>query len=131
MPRPKTPHPTPAELEILKLLWEHGPLTVREVLDQLNVAGPQRAYTTVMSLLNVMADKELLDREPEGRAFRYRPRVARQHTLGELVEDIWQRAFEGSTNTLVAHLLEQAQPTPDELQAIRETLRQYEQREKH
>jgi len=130
MPRPKTTHPTPAELEILKLLWDHGPLTVREVLDHLNTGGPARAYTTVMSLLNVMADKELLDREPEGRAFRYRPRVARKHTLGELVEDIWQRAFEGSTHALVAHLLEQAQPSPDELQAIRETLRRYEQREK-
>ena len=129
MPRPRTSHPTPAELEILKLLWDRGPLTVREVLDELNVAGPKRAYTSVMSLLNVMADKGLLDREPEGRAFRYRPRVAQRNTLGSLVGDIWQRAFEGSATTLVAHLLEQAQPTPDELKAIRETLRQYEQRE--
>jgi predicted transcriptional regulator len=130
MSRPKTLHPTPAELEILKLLWERGPLTVREVLDELNKpAGPKRAYTSVMSLLNVMADKGLLDREPEGRAFRYRPRVARRSTLGHLVGDIWQRAFEGSATTLVAHLLEQAQPTPEELKAIRETLRQYEQRE--
>jgi BlaI family penicillinase repressor len=129
MPRPKTSHPTPAELEILKLLWDRGPLTVREVLDDLNALGPQRAYTSVMSLLNVMADKELLHREPEGRAFRYRPKIARQQTLGGLVGDIWQRAFEGSATTLVAHLLEQAQPTPSELQAIRDALRQYEQRE--
>lgn len=130
MPRPKTAHPTPAELEILKLLWERGPLIVRDVLDELNASGPQRAYTSVMSLLNVMSDKGLLDREPDGRAFRYRPKVARQHTLGNLVGDIWQRAFEGSATTLVAHLLEQAQPSSAELQAIRETLRQYEQRER-
>jgi BlaI family penicillinase repressor len=129
MPRPKTPHPTPAELEILKLLWERGPLTVREVLDELNAVGPRRAYTSVMSLLNVMADKGLLEREPEGRAFRYRPRVGRRPTLGNLVGDIWQRAFEGSATTLVAHLLEQAQPTAEELKAIREALKQYEQRE--
>jgi hypothetical protein len=55
--------------------------------------------------------------------------VARKSTLGSLVGDICHRAFEGSAPTLVASLLEQSQPTPEELQAIRETLRQYEQRE--
>mgnify|MGYP000483547449 CR=1 FL=1 len=126
MPRPKTPHPTPAELEILKLLWDREALTVREVLELLNASGPQRAYTTVMSLLNVMADKGLLDREPDGRAFRYKAKAARQQTLASLVGDICQRAFEGSATTLVAHLLEQARPSPEELSAIRDLLQQYE-----
>lgn len=128
MPRPKNPHPTPAELEILKVLWERGPLTVREVLDVLNQSGPRRAYTTVMSLLNVMADKGLLEREPDGRAFRYKPRAARQRTLASLLGDIYRRAFEGSAATLVAHLLEQAQPSAEELREIRKVLQNYEHR---
>lgn len=126
MARPKTPHPTPAELEILKILWDSGPLTVREVLDLLNQSGPPRAYTSIMSLLNVMADKGLLDREPEGRAFRYRPAVERSKTLGSLVSDVWQRAFEGSASSLVAHLLDQAQPSADELAEIRRLLKNYD-----
>ena len=129
MARPKTPHPTPAELEILKILWDSGPLTVREVLDLLNQSGPARAYTSIMSLLNVMAEKGLLDREPEGRAFRYRPRAERSQTLGTLVGDVWQRAFEGSASALVAHLLDQAQPTADELAEIRKLLKNYEPHE--
>ncbi|MDX1967907.1 MAG: BlaI/MecI/CopY family transcriptional regulator [Planctomycetaceae bacterium] len=126
MARPKTPHPTPAELEILKILWDSGPLTVREVLDLLNQSGPPRAYTSIMSLLNVMADKGLLGREPEGRAFRYQPAVERSKTLGSLVGDVWQRAFEGSASSLVAHLLDQAQPSADELAEIRRLLKNYD-----
>lgn len=126
MARPRTAHPTPAELEILKVLWERGPLTVREVLETLNQTGTPRAYTSVMSILNIMADKGLLQREPLGRAFRYRPVVEQQTTLGSLVSDVWQRAFGGSASALVAHLLEEANPTPEELAAIRETLKKYE-----
>jgi BlaI family transcriptional regulator, penicillinase repressor len=126
MARPKTPHPTPAELEILKILWDSGPLTVREVLDHLNQSGSVRAYTSIMSLLNVMADKQLVDREPEGRAFRYRPREERSKTLGSLVSDVWQRAFGGSASSLVAHLLDEAQPSPEELAEIRKLLKAYE-----
>lgn len=126
MARPRTVHPTPAELEILKVLWDRSPLTVREVLETLNQTGTPRAYTSVMSILNIMADKGLLEREPVGRAFQYRPAAEQQSTLGGLVSDVWQRAFGGSASALVAHLLEEANPTPEELAAIRETLRKYE-----
>jgi predicted transcriptional regulator len=126
MARPRTAHPTPAELEILKVLWERSPLTVREVLETLNQTGTPRAYTSVMSILNIMADKGLLEREPVGRAFRYRAAAEQQTTLGGLVSDVWQRAFGGSASALVAHLLEEANPTPEELAAIRETLKKYE-----
>lgn len=126
MARPRTGHPTPAELEILKVLWDRSPLTVREVLETLNQTGTPRAYTSVMSILNIMAEKGLLEREPIGRAFRYRPAAEQQSTLGGLVNDVWQRAFGGSASALVAHLLEEANPTPEELAAIRETLKKYE-----
>jgi predicted transcriptional regulator len=129
MPRPKAPHPTPNELEILKILWDQGPLTVREVWDVLRSQQLERAYTSVLSLLNVMTDKGLLEREPQGRAFLYRPCVSREKTLKDLLGDLWQRAFSGSTSALVAHLLEEAQPSEAELRAIRQTLERFESSE--
>lgn len=129
MPRPKLPHPTPAELEILKILWDRGPLTVREVLDHTSTQGDSRAYTSVMSLLNVMADKGLLRREPDGRAFRYRPVINRQRALGQLITDVWQRAYEGSTSAMVAHLLSETRPSDTELAEIRRLLERFESSE--
>ena len=66
MARPKQPHPTPGELEILRVLWNHGSATVRQVMERL---PDKRAYTSVMSLMTVMAEKKLVTRKPQGRAF--------------------------------------------------------------
>lgn len=126
MARPKTPHPTPAELEILKILWDRGPLTVREVWDVLQSRKLRRAYTSVQSLLNVMAEKRLLKREPLGRTFRFDAHVSREKTVGTMLSDLWKRAYSGSTSALVAHLLDETQPSNAELQAIRETLQRFE-----
>jgi predicted transcriptional regulator len=126
MPRPKEEQPTAGELEVLKVLWDRGPSTVREVMDVLNAERP-RAYTSVMSLLNVMTDKGLVVRQPQGRAFIYRPKEAREATLGQLVGDLLGRAFEGSTSQLVAHLLDQTQPTKSELDEIHRAIQQYQQ----
>ena len=129
MARPKNQHPTPAELEILKILWDRGASTVREVLDSLKAQKKRRAYTSVMSLLGVMTEKGLLRRRMQGRAFVYEPRVERDRALGGMIGDLWDRAFGGSASALVAHLLEQASPTDDELREIRAAIDQYEQRE--
>jgi BlaI family transcriptional regulator, penicillinase repressor len=126
MARPKTPHPTPAELEILKVLWDRGPATVRDVVEVLNQQGPPRAYTTLMSLMSIMVGKDLLRRETVGRAFLYRPAVERESTLRGLLGDLWQRAFERSTAALVSNLLQAAPPSAAELDQIRATLRQFE-----
>jgi len=126
MARPKEEQPTAGELEVLKVLWDRGPSTVREVMDVLNAARP-RAYTSVMSLLNVMTEKRLVVREPQGRAFVYRPRNDRRRTLRRMVGDLLGRAFEGSTSQLVAHLLDQTKPTAEELEEIRRTIEQYQQ----
>lgn len=125
MARPKTEHPTPAELEVLKILWEHGPLTVREVLDELNRQQGRRAYTSVMSLLNVMTDKRLVVRRPKGRAFVYAAKAPRERTLARMVSDLWQRAYEGSALSLVNHLLAEAAPTAEELAEIERTIARY------
>jgi predicted transcriptional regulator len=125
MARPKEEQPTGGELEVLKVLWDRGPSTVRDVMDVLNESRA-RAYTSVMSLLNVMTDKGLLVREPQGRAFVYRPAIEREATLQRMVGDLLGRAFEGSTSQLVAHLLDQSQPTARELAEIRKAIEQYQ-----
>ena len=129
MPRPKNEQPTPAELEVLQLLWESDVLTVRDVMEQLNQTRP-RAYTSVMSLLNVMSDKGLLVREPFGRAFKYRVAKPREKTLGNLVNDLVHRAFDGSKTALVAQLLEGSTPTRVELDELSKLINRHQSREK-
>ena len=125
MPRPTTDHPTPGELDVLKVLWDRGPATVREVMEVLN-RERERAYTSVMSLMNVMTDKGLLRREPQGRAFIYHAAAEREATLGQAVGDLLGRVFEGSASSLVAHLLEQSQVSDAELDAIRRAIGEYQ-----
>ncbi len=121
MARPRHNNPTPAELEVLQIIWEHGPRTVREVMNLLEPKRP-RAYTSVMSLMNVMADKGLLNQQPKGRAFIYSAKVSRDKTQSSMLSDLLNRAFDGSANALVAHLLEQAGPNSEELDEIQETI---------
>jgi BlaI family transcriptional regulator, penicillinase repressor len=127
MPRPKHEHPTPAELEVLQLLWQRGPSTVRDVMEALN-RRRRRAYTSVMSLLGVMTDKGLLRRRLKGRAYLYETRVAREKTVGQMLRDLLGRAFEGSAASLVARLLDESSPTPQELAEIRDTIEQFHHR---
>lgn len=129
MARPKQPTPTEGELEILQVLWERGPSTVRDVLEVLQSKRP-RAYTSVMSLLNIMVDKGLVVRQPQGRAFVYRVRRPREKTLGGIVSDVLGKAFEGAAHELVAHVLEQSKPSQRELEEIRRVIEAYQQQEK-
>jgi len=125
MARPRQEHPTPAELEVLKILWDRGPSTVREVLNVFLQQRRKRAYTSVMSLMNVMAEKGLLRRKRKGRAFLYEARTPRKDALGGMVGDLWERAFEGSAPLLVSRLLEQANPSQAELDEIRKVIEDY------
>ena len=127
MPRPRSQQPTPGELEALQVIWRRGPLTVRGVLEELQQTRP-RAYTSVMTLLNVMVDKRLLRRRPVGKAFLYSAAVGEQPTLRRMVGDIVRRAFGGSTRMLVAHALEQTDLSPEELDEIRELVDRYRSR---
>lgn len=122
MPRPSHHQPTPGELEILKILWDVGPLSGRDVMERLNEDGRGRAYTSVTSLMNVMVEKRLLKRKPDGRAFVYYAAVPRKKALGNLLNDLIGRAFEGSANDLVAHLLNETQLSNEELTEIRKTI---------
>jgi len=124
MARPRHESPTPAELEVLRVIWERGPSTVREVMTALNQERP-RAYTSVMSLMNVMAEKGLLGTKPEGRAFVYSAKISQARTQSEIVKDLLGRVFDGSACALVTHLLEQAKPDSKELEEIRKTISEF------
>ena len=128
MARPRHVNPTPAEFEVLEFVWDHGPSTVREVMTGLNEQRP-RAYTSIMSLMNVMARKGLLTRKPIGRAFSYGAKVTRAKTQSKMLKDLVSRVFDGSASTLVTHLLHKATPNSEELDEIRKTIAQFRRKQ--
>ena len=127
MARPRHENPTPAELEVLQVIWQRGPSTVRQVMTILNKTRT-RAYTSVMSLMNVMTEKGLLSQEPKGRAFVYSAKVSQNRTQSRLLTDLLNRAFDGSATALVTHLLEQTTPNSEELNDIRQTIADFPQK---
>ncbi len=124
MPRPRSEHPTPGELDVLNILWARGPRTARQVWEVLNERR-ERHYTSVNSLLNTMAEKGLLTRHCDQRAFLYEANIAREKTQGQLVQDLVGRAFEGSPSGLVLQVLDHCNPSPEEMDEIAKTIRQY------
>jgi BlaI family transcriptional regulator, penicillinase repressor len=127
MARPNAEYPTPMELEVLKVFWESGPRNIRQVWEVLNQQR-ERHYTSVASLLATMAEKGMLKAETRGRTLVYRPAIAREETLGEMIEDLVERAFEGSAGALVLQVLDQCSPSADEMDAIAKFLREYRKR---
>ena len=133
-PRNKTPlKPTDGELEILRVLWERGPSTVREVHESLE-AGPERGrrdsrrtgYTTILKLLQIMTEKGLVRRDETERAHVYEARAPREDTEGVLVGDLLDRAFAGSASALVLRALSSKRTSPQELAQIRRLLDELE-----
>jgi BlaI family transcriptional regulator, penicillinase repressor len=119
--------PTDGELEILRVLWDHGPSTVREIHDILNQTKPT-GYTTVLKLTQIMAEKALVHRNevPIQRAHIYEASVPKEQTQRQLVGDLVVRAFDGSASELVMQALSQKRATPQELEDIRKLLDEYE-----
>jgi BlaI family transcriptional regulator, penicillinase repressor len=104
IPTPGPRRPTDAELAILRILWERGPSTVRQVLASLNEER-DTGYTTALKLLQIMADKGLVERDDRVRPQVYQPRLSRDQTERQLVRDLLDRAFSGSARRLVLHAL--------------------------
>jgi predicted transcriptional regulator len=112
------PRPTEAELEILRVLWDRGPSTVREVHTEITRTRTA-AYTTVLKLLQIMTDKGLVTRDEADRSHVYSPRVAEEVTQRQLVTDLLERAFKGSAASLVMQALDASPASADELAEIR------------
>ena len=121
----KTPRPTDAELAILRVLWERGPSTVREVHDALS-RSQDTGYTTVLKLLQIMTEKGLVDRDESQRAHVYVSRLGEQRTQRQLLGDLMDRAFGGSPTKLVLQALSTTKASADELKAIRRMLDELE-----
>jgi predicted transcriptional regulator len=115
------PRPTPAELEILRLLWENGPSTVREIQERMEQQRPT-GYTTALKLLQIMTDKGLVRRDETARAHVYAARAPEDQTQRQLVRDLLDRAFGGSATKLVMHALSARKTSREELARIREML---------
>lgn len=132
MPRPPSKGPTEFELELLKILWELGPSTVRDI--HASVAK-QRAnhrevgLTTVLKILQVMRDKGLVACDTDQRPQLYSAAAARTEVLGQFANDMLQRVFDGSATLLLQHAISGKKCTPEELAAIRKLIDQQE--EKH
>lgn len=113
-----SPHPTEGELAILQVLWERqAPCTVREVHEALS-QSKGTAYTTVLKMMTIMADKGLLQRDESERSHRYGALYPEPEVQSVLVKDLMQRAFAGSALQLVQRALDVDQPSRAELDAI-------------
>ena len=119
------PRPTQSELEILAVLWEVGPATVRDVQAALEVRRPT-GYTTVLKLLQIMTEKGIVRRDVRERAHVYAPKLPREKTEQQIVGDLLDRAFGGSSSRLVMRALSSRRASREELDRIRELLNEIE-----
>ncbi|MHC4181120.1 MAG: BlaI/MecI/CopY family transcriptional regulator [Planctomycetota bacterium] len=121
MARPASQHPTELELEILKILWRKGPLSGREVRDAL---APRRdlAYTSVMTIMKIMAKKKYLRRKKSGGSFIYHPTVAQRAVSQRMLGDLVDRVFDGSATAVMVSLLENADLHERELKELRQLI---------
>ncbi len=106
MPFLDEPQLTPLELRIMQVIWTHGAGTVAQIQDHLE---PPLAYTTVQTMLNILARKKKVKRELQGRAFLYQAVVTQDKALGQAVRDVIDRMFGGSSEDLVLSLVKSRQ----------------------
>ena len=119
----QTIRPTNAELAILSVLWRRGPSTVRDVHEALGADRDAAVgYTTVLKLLQIMTEKKLVKRDTRSRTHVYAAAVSEATTRGDLLSDLVDRAFGGSSLALVLQALSTTRGTPAELEQIRRLL---------
>lgn len=117
------PIPTESELELLNVLWEKGPATVREVHEAI-AQERELGYTTVLKIFQRMTEKGLVQREESGKAHTYRPTVPQQETQSQMLRDLSERLFSGSSTQLAMHALSMKAPNAEELEDVRKILEQ-------
>lgn len=121
MKKDAVPRPTEAELEILQILWKHGPCTVRIVNDQLNQKKTV-GYTTTLKIMQLMFEKKLLERDESTRSHLYRAMVKEKETQGLLLDRFLETAFGGSALKLVMQALGNHKASKEEISQIRDLL---------
>ena len=121
----KASRPTNLELTILRVLWDHGPLSVRDAQKILDAVKPT-GYTTVLKMLQIMTSKGLVDRDESVRPQVYRAKASQQQTQRQLLRDLLQRAYGGSVKSLVMHALGTSKTSPDTVREIEKLLERLE-----
>lgn len=116
--------PTGAELEVLQVLWETGPTTVREIHNKLKETH-STGYTTVLKIMQIMHEKQILDRDVSSRAHVYSTAVGQEDTQGQFVNEMISKVFAGSTSQLVVRALD-GKSSKAEIAEIREILNRLE-----
>jgi predicted transcriptional regulator len=121
------PRPTDAELTILRVLWERGPSTVRQVHEVL-ADTRDTGYTTTLKLMQIMADKGLVTRNETARTHVYSAKAGEEQTQQQLVKDLVDRAFGGSAAQLVLRALSAEGASDAEVKAIRKLIDDYREK---
>jgi BlaI family transcriptional regulator, penicillinase repressor len=116
-----TPKPTESELELLGILWERGPVTVRELFEAVNQGRPV-VYTGVLKLLQIMAEKGLVERDERERAHLYRAAVSQADTESRFLRELSEKFIAGSAAQLALRALQIEKASDEELEAIRQLI---------
>jgi BlaI family transcriptional regulator, penicillinase repressor len=111
--------PTDAELNLLRVLWQRGPSTVRQIVE---ILGKDTGYTTALKLLQIMTEKGLVRRDETERTHVYEAAYTEDETQRQLVSDLLDRAFGGSAAKLVLQALASRKASPEELAEIRKLI---------
>lgn len=122
------PRPTEGELELLRILWDLGPSTVRDIHQEISSHRPL-GYTSVLKLLQIMTEKGLVEREEAGKAHIYRAAAEQHETQDQMVRDISDRLFSGSAAQLAMHALALEPVNDQELEELRNLIEQKRQRQ--
>lgn len=119
--------PSDSELEIMQVLWEKGPLTVREVNDRLN-SQRKVGYTTTLKIMQIMTDKKMLTRDTGQRSHIYTAAVQPEEIQSNILDHVVRTAFRGKTSSMVLRALGQHHASPEELEEIRVLIDRIEKR---
>jgi predicted transcriptional regulator len=114
--------PTERELQALKVLWQMGQATVREITAAINERGDELAYTTVLSLLQVMEQKGLVGHEAAGKVYSYFPRVQREAVFRTLAKGFLDRVFDGAMEEYLVHALESKRLSAEEFSRLEQLI---------
>lgn len=121
----KQHRPTKLELTILRVLWERGPGSVREIQARLSETR-ETGYTTALKMLQIMTEKGLVERDETVRPQIYRAKFSQEKTQKQLLQDLLQRAFGGSVKALVMQAVSTRKSSPKDLEAIEKLLDRFE-----
>ncbi|HEY2018854.1 MAG TPA: BlaI/MecI/CopY family transcriptional regulator [Bryobacteraceae bacterium] len=115
--RKRSPTLTGQELEIMKIVWERDSVTVRDVYEAL-LERRKVAYTTVMTMMKILEQKQYLKKNQDDRAYVYRPAQPQRQVIGDMVRDFVNRVFNGSAEPLLVHLVEEHNLSREDLEEI-------------